>query len=238
VTAVRVTDAPAVAPVPVQAAKPAPTKPFIAEAWVTPVPAAPAVSGEKRSTETATAVVEDKTKSAGERKPAAEEKQGKDSWFSVSSSPWEAKIQKANELASAWDAPATSQLAAPKNGTEKANGAGQERKFVGEEAVLPPVTLESIREEAAQVAEEAAFVVESESASEGNFYASDNEATAETPAPGAMEAPATTVAPNTNDLVAKVLAKLTPEVLQAVTREILKPVVEAMVKEELKAKKS
>ena len=232
----RATEAPAPPSAPVQ--ETTPTKPFVAEAFVAPVPAAPTGSSEKRSKETATAVVEDKTKTASETKPAAEKKEGKDSWFSVSSSPWDGEIQKANQLASTWDAPkATNQGAAPNNGTEKASEANQETKAVIEEAALPPTALEAIREEAAQVAEDATFIAETPSEGSG-FYARDGEATAVTEPAAATEAPAAAVAPNMDDLVAKVLAKMNPEMLQAVTREILKPVVEAMVKEELKAKKS
>jgi hypothetical protein len=129
----------------------------------------------------------------------------------------------------------------PKNGTEKASEANQETMAVIEEAALPPVALEAIREEAAQVAEDATFIVESESVSEGSsFYATEEESATATDAIEAASAPATAAAPapNMDDLVARVLAKMNPEMLQAVTREILKPVVEAMVKEELKAKKS
>ena len=236
----RVTEAPASPPAPVQETTPAPAKPFMAEAWVAPVPAAPTVSSEKRSTETAAAVVEDKTKTTDAPKPAAEKKDGKDSWFSVSSSPWEGEIQKANQLAATWDVQtATNQGVAPKNGAEQASDASHETKAVIEEAALPPAAVEAIREEAAQVAEDATFIVESESPSEGtSFYSGEDEATAASEAAAASEAPAAPVAPNMDDLVARVLAKMSPEVLQAVTREILKPVVEAMVKEELKSKKS
>ena len=120
-----------------------------------------------------------------------------------------------------------------------------ETKDLIEEAALPTGTVEAIREEAAQVAEEATFILETpEKAASGggSFYAREedgvlepNSPPAQAPAPAAM--PAATPAPNMDELVAKVLAKMNPEVLQAVTREILKPVVEAMVKEELKSKK-
>jgi hypothetical protein len=159
-------------------------------------------------------------------------KTGKEAWFSVPSNPWDAEIEKANKLASAWDAPAP--VAAPpvsSNGTEKAAEAvSEETQKVIEEAALPPAAVEAIREEAAQVAEHATQAGEQLNADGTSFYAP--EALVETPA----EAPAP--APSMDDLVARVLAKMSPEVLQAVTREILKPVVEAMVKEEMKSKKS
>jgi len=236
---------PPAAPVAPVASKPfVPSKPFVTETAIRPAPpVAPPAMSEARVTETATAVVEDsRAKTGSEAKPALEKKDGKDSWFSVSSSPWEGEIQKANQLASTWDAPATT---TPKNGTEKAAEVSQETKDVIDEAALPTATVEAIREEAAQVAEDATFILETpESASSegGSFYAREEEGVVEpTSLPQAgtqAAAPEATPAPNMDDLVAKVLAKMNPEVLQAVTREILKPVVEAMVKEELKSKKS
>ena len=240
---------PAVPPTPVKEPTPIPvvSKPFVTESWVPPspppvTPAAPVVLNQKASTETATAVVEEKPKPSIGQKPA-EKKERKDSWFSVSSSPWEGEIQKASQLASTWDAPTTNQPATPKNGTENAFEVSQETKAVIEEAALPPATVEAIREEAAQVTESAEFELETDASAEGSsFYAKDEEGVLEpnSPTPTASTLPTAapaTPAPNMDDLVAKVLAKMNPDVLQAVTREILKPVVEAMVKEELKSKK-
>ena len=92
--------------------------------------------------------------------------------------------------------------------------------------------VEVIREEAAQVTEDATLIPEQQTYDGAGFYATEE--ILETPAPATTPAPT----PSMDDLVAKVLAKLNPEVLQAVTREILKPVVEAMVQEEMKSKKS
>jgi CheY-like chemotaxis protein len=239
----RVPDVPGAPVAPLQEQVPVSSRPSAAELWAPPVPppaapSSPTVSKEKHSAETATAVVEDKAKTASEPKPVGHRKNGKDSWFSVSSSPWEGEIHKANQLASTWDAPTVAHpAAAPKNGTEKANEVRQEAKAVIEEAALPPAAVEAIREEAAPVAEDATFVVETEgSASHGTgFYAQDEETMVEPNSPPPTTAPP--AASNMDDLVRKVLAKMSPEVLQAVTREILKPVVEAMVKEELKSKK-
>jgi hypothetical protein len=183
-------------------------------------------------------VAEDKAKTASEPKPVGHRRNGKESWSSVSSSPWEGEIDKVHQLASSWDAPTVANpAAAPKNGTEKANEARHEAKTLIQEAALPPATVEAIREEAAQVAEDATFVVETEdSASPGSgFYAHDEETIVEPNSPPPTAAPP--AASNMDDLVSKVLARMSPEVLQAVTREILKPVVEAMVEEELKSKK-
>jgi CheY-like chemotaxis protein len=228
--------APVIAP---EATTQLPATPFAADAWA---PAVSPASPEKSSVETVTAVEEvahsasqeeasaktlvASTPEVAETKP--EKKESKDSWFSVPANPWDAEIEKANRLASAWDAPAAP---ASSNGTEKAAEAVSEStQKVIEEAALPAAAVEAIREEAAQVAEDATHGVEQLNADGTSFYAP--EALVETPA----ATPAAT--PSMDDLVAKVLAKMSPEVLQAVTREILKPVVEAMVKEELKSKKS
>lgn len=227
---------------PVQKVTPVSTKPLVAETWTPPAaPVAPPAISETRIKETATAVVEDtKPKTENESKPAPEKKDGKDSWFSVSSSPWEGEIQKASQLASTWDAPT---VPVPKNGNEKTVEVAQETQAVIEEAALPTETVAAIREEAAQVAEDATFVLETPetASSEGSSYYAQEEGVLEpnsAPVQPQAPAPAATPSPNMDDLVAKVLAKMNPEMLQAVTREILKPVVEAMVKEELKSKKS
>jgi hypothetical protein len=155
-------------------------------------------------------------------------------------SPWDAEVQKANQLASTWDAPTVAEPAAPPSlysaeplletaqaeapaATAKedpgatvdnlAPGFSADVKAKVEEAVLPAAAVEAIREEAHQVTETA---VHEEPAITANTKAPES----------SME-----------DMVAKVLSKMSPEMLQAVTREILKPVVEAMVREEMNAKK-
>lgn len=162
--------------------------------------------------------------------PGEPEKKETSSWFSTSSSPWDAELKKANQLASTWDAPAsTSAPATPSNGAVKTTETlSEETKSVIEEAALPPAAVEAIREEAALVTENTAPAAEP-AAAEKDYYAHEPIVETEAVKPAA--------APNMDDLVAKVLANLNSEVLQAVTREILKPVVEAMVKEELKSKK-
>ena len=164
-----------------------------------------------------------------EAAPEAEKPAGS-SWFSSVASPWDAEVQKANRLASTWDAPATSVPAASavpetvyySGGHEEA--AKEDPAATGdaltpvldedvEAAALPAATVEAIREEAQYVAE-----------------------TAVQDAP-TVESNAKTPEPNMDDLVAKVLAKISPDMLQAVTRDILKNVVESMVRDELNAKK-
>ena len=208
------------------------TTPFAADAWAT---AASPVSQENSSTETVTAVEEVKEREQSSAEPVVatapevqpvepETKTSKESWFSVPSNPWSAEMEKANRLASAWDAavPAAAPPASS-NGAEKAAGAvsGTTQKAI-EEAALPAAAVEAVREEAASVAEGARLTAEEQAASE-NFYARQEAAASKN---------------NMDDVVARVLARMSPEVLQAVTREILKPVVEAMVKEEMKLKKS
>src|SRR5882757_3650108 len=217
--------------------------PFGNDPWAA---ASSLVSPEKIPTETATAVEEvARVKQSEAPLPAPvvasvqEVKQAepstkapKDSWFSVPSNPWNAEIEKANKLASAWDAAAP--VATPpagSNGTEKAAEAvSPATQQVIEEAALPTGAVEAIREEAAQVAEDATHDTDLHASDGTSFYAP--EALTEPP----VAAPEAT--PSMDDLVARVLARMSPEVLQAVTREILKPVVEAMVKEEMKLKKS
>ena len=203
------------------------SKPLITETWPN---TASSASSEMGSVKTA-AVVEERAPGASPQQPAADPKQAeaKGTWFSVSSSPWDAEIKKANELASAWDAPAEANKAvAPPTAEKPMEVVSQETKAGIEEVALPPAAVEAIREEPAQVTEDAARAITPQ-VSSGSEFAVREVATEETKA-----APS----PDTDDLVAKVLAKMSPEVLQAVTREILKPVVEAMVKDELKSKKS
>ena len=214
------------------------------KAWA---PAASVASQEKSSKETATALEEVTKAHEPEQSPAEaavasgrevkqeepEKKGAKDSWFSVPANPWNAELEKANRLASAWDAAVP--VAAPpasSNGAEKATEEfSKTTQKVIEEAALPAVALEAIREEAVFVAEEdATLVPEAKNADGTPVYAHDEVAATAGPTPAAT--------PSMDDLVARVLAKMSPEVLQAVTREILKPVVEAMVQEELKSKKS
>lgn len=209
-----------------QATSAIPAAPFAGDAW------APAASQEKTSTETVTAIEEAApTASVAVSSPEVKEaepqkKETKDSWFSVPANPWDAEMKKGNQLASAWDAPAEAHaVPASNNGTEKAaESVSEATKAAIEEAALPAAAVEAIREEAAQVAEDATQATAQQNSDGTTFYAREE----------APEAPA----PSMDDLVARVLAKMSPEVLQAVTREILKPVVEAMVKEEMKSKKS
>jgi CheY-like chemotaxis protein len=193
----------------------------------------------------------------------AKPKEG-NSWFSTSSSPWEAEAQKANQMASTWDAPA-----AP------AASAGSELVVEEPQIVEAPQVVEQ-----AQAEESVSYDFVSEAPSdEPVHYVADpglvgNEVVAHNPLPDLIsdgsispetvetirqetsyalesvtedvpEKPAETSAKiaetsqqDMDALVANVLAKMSPEMLQAVTREILKPVVAAMIRDEINAKKS
>jgi CheY-like chemotaxis protein len=183
---------------------------------------------------------------------------GGNSWFSATSSPWEAEAQKANQLASAWDAPPAPVASS-----------------VSETVVEEPAQAEAAQPEAAPTYD---FISEAPS-EEPVHYVPDpglvqNEVVAHNPLPDLIsdgsispetvenirqtttyalesitkpavekpaEAPKKISEASQQDmdaLVANVLAKMSPEMLQAVTREILKPVVAAMIRDEINAKKS
>src|SRR2546429_3543468 len=199
------------------------TTPLAADAWAAvSSPSSP----EKSSTETA-ATAEEVARvnnheqssteavdaSAPEATPVEPEKKApKESWFSVPSNPWNTEMEKANRLASAWDAAVpVAALPASGNGTEKATEAVSDptQKVIAE-ADLPAAAVEAIREEAVQVTEGATLTAEEQACSE-SFYARHE----------AAEAEAATSKSSLDDLVAKVLARMSPEVLQAGSAEKL-----------------
>src|SRR5207302_8860104 len=195
------------------------TTPFAVDTWAT---AASPVSQENSATETVTAVEEVKERGPSSAEPVVatvpevqpvepETKTSEESWFSVPSNPWNAEMEKANRLASAWDAAVP--VAAPpasSNGAEKTTGAMSETtQKVIEEAALPAAAVEAIREEAALVGEDAALTAEEQASSESSYArhkAADTDAAKK----------------DMDELVAKLLARMRRRVLQAVTREILK----------------
>jgi hypothetical protein len=167
--------------------------------------------------------------------PAPEsEKAAASSWFSSVASPWDAEVQKANQLATTWDAPATSTHAATSNSETMVQPEIHEHTAQHDPAAtvdsLTPIFNEHMMAELEEVALPAATV---EAIREQAQYVAE---TAVEQAP-TVDTSSKTPEPSMEDMVAKVLAKMSPEMLQAVTREILKPVVEAMVREELNAKK-
>ena len=162
------------------------------------------------------------------------EKKAGSSWFSSVASPWDAEVQKANQLATTWDAPATSTHAANSNSETVVQPEIHEHMAQHDPAAtvdsLTPIFNEHMMAELEDVALPAATV---EAIREQAQYVAET-TVQESPV---AQTTSKTAEPSMEDLVAKVLSKMSPEMLQAVTREILKPVVEAMVREELNAKK-
>jgi len=183
---------------------------------------------------------------------------GENSWFSATSSPWEAEAQKAHQLASSWDAPAAPVASAASELVVK------EPQIVEPPQPETPISYDFVSE---APSEEPVFYVPDpglvqnetvahnplpelisdgsispetvETIRQDTIYALESvtqpvvEKAAHTPAKIAE-----TPQPDMDALVANVLAKMSPEMLQAVTREILKPVVAAMIRDEINAKKS
>jgi CheY-like chemotaxis protein len=248
---------PAVPPAPAAAKPPATPKPPVTPAKPVEILAAKPVVPTRPPMQVAETTVKEV---AAPPKPAApatkepEKSTGGGSWFSISSTPWDADAKQAGPAAPAWDVPPSAQPVAPSANAPTQSAASENSpampEFVSEtpqlepepeptgfyrdSAPLPelvsggenvtPAMVEALRQEATQVVEESTLQ---------NAVEPSPEYTLPTPPAAAPNA-----APDMDALVAKVLGKLSPEVLQAVTREILKPVVEAMVREEIKAKKS
>jgi CheY-like chemotaxis protein len=174
--------------------------------------------------------------------PALEPEKGSvgSSWFSSVSSPWDAEVQKANRLASTWDAPVPSQPATiePPVATIPETTVYAHEALVGEiKQEDPAATVDAL---APVLSEEAkAKVAEALPASTVEAIREEAQHVAETAVQEAPSVDTTSKAPEPSmeDLVAKVLAKMNPDMLQAVTRDILKNVVESMVRDELKNKK-
>jgi CheY-like chemotaxis protein len=189
--------------------------------------------------------------------PEAAKPSGGNSWYSTTSSPWEAEAQKANQLASTWDAP-------PAPATSATSEPVMEPPLVEEKEPEAPVTYDFVSEAPSE--EPVSYVPDPglvgneivdhnplpELISEGSIspetvesirqettYALESvtEPVAAKPAKAGVNL-AETSQQEMDALVANVLAKMSPEMLQAVTREILKPVVAAMIRDEINAKKS
>jgi CheY-like chemotaxis protein len=179
------------------------------------------------------------------------------SWFSTTTSPWEAEAQKASQLASSWDAPGAPVETAPVKSEEpepvqpelQVPEPAPTYDFVSEapsdEPVhyLPdpglvtnePVTNDTLPE----LISDGVLAAETvETLRQETSYAVESVVHQAQGEPEDNAAQGASAPPDMDALVAKVLAKMSPEMLQAVTREILKPVVEAMVREEISAKKS
>jgi hypothetical protein len=196
--------------------------------------------------------------------PSAQPETGRNvnSWMAGAVSPWEAELERANQLASTWDTakiPADQPVegnsvteAFPDSGVtssayEARVAPAIEPSLVeetsGEESRLPSAVSEDIpaiesllsTETKEFLQEETAHVVAAELPLEME-RAPEQEVSAYGSSVMSEPAAAPSLTPNMDEIVAKVLEKMNPEVLQAVTREILKPLVEAMIKDELTKK--
>lgn len=232
--------------------------------WNMPKPAEPEFV-ESKPREVAVAAIESAppviASAPEEALPEAAKPSGGNSWFSTSSSPWEAEAQKANELASTWDAPAAP---AASSASELV---AEEPQMVEPAQAETPVSYDFVSEAPSEepvhyVAdpglvgnEVAAHDPLPDLISDGSISPETVETirqetsyALESVVPPAVEQPVEAAAKiaaisdtsqqDMDTLVANVLAKMSPEMLQAVTREILKPVVAAMIRDEINGKKS
>ncbi|MCU1239430.1 MAG: hypothetical protein JWO71_156 [Candidatus Acidoferrum typicum] len=245
---------------------PAPAPIVISEAapqnsWNTARPAEPKFV-ESKPTEVAVATIETAppviASAPEEALPEAAKPNAGNSWFSTSSSPWEAEAQKANQLASTWDAPTSPEASAT------AELVAEEPQIVEPPQPETPVSYDFVSEAPSEepvhyVAdpglvgnEIAAHDPLPDLISDGSIspetvetirqetsYALESVVQPEVPQPVEAAAKISETSQQDMDtLVANVLAKMSPEMLQAVTREILKPVVAAMIRDEINGKKS
>jgi CheY-like chemotaxis protein len=141
------------------------------------------------------------------------------SWFSVSTSPWDAEVRKANQLAETRNLDSTSAQDRPGMTATVFRGTDTQTRPPESKTAIP---------------------------SAGVPLAAPGFEPATPPVPGAGTPPQKTVpaqappAALTTDmeaLVTKVLQKMSPDLLQNMTRELLKPIVEAIVRGDLDLKK-
>ncbi|HKF25811.1 MAG TPA: hypothetical protein VKB24_07535, partial [Candidatus Acidoferrum sp.] len=161
------------------------------------------------------------------------------SWMAGALSPWEAELQRANELSSTWDSLKTEPSVAVDETSPTEAFLNSGLMATAHEHVVEAIEETQAEEDlAARPAEEAPAALESP-------YLAENEpgellpsfaSVPESVPPAAAPSNSAPAEPNMDELVARVLEKMNPEVLQAVTREILKPVVEALVRDELSKK--
>lgn len=197
---------------------------------------APAVSEPEFSAP----AIEDKNEA-----PATEQNPSLNSWMAGALSPWEAELQRANDLSSTWDSARIAPVVEvdETSPTEAFLNSGlmataHEHVVEAIEEAKAELTIDPLPVEEVPAAIESLYSPEPPAAEEPlpSFAAEPEPAIAEA---HVAQAVTTTLSPteaNMDELVAKVLAKMNPEVLQAVTREILRPVVEALVKDELSKK--
>jgi len=184
------------------------------------------------------------------------------SWMAGAVSPWESELQRANDLASSWDATKMAPAAVIED-TE----ATQAFLDSGLLATAHEHVVEAIEEVTTEQPAAVDSEIDAAKPIENVYSPALHETQVEAHVPAGLvrdlapdfathlapqpepdlaikepsaapeiAAPVPAPSPNMDELVAKVLAKMNPDVLQAVTREILKPVIEALVKDELNKK--
>ena len=247
--------------------KPAKSEPEIKAAPAEPVPAPPAASAAPSSFELPPMPVLSSPEGKSTEAPAPETAAPGNSWFSTTTSPWEAEAQKASQLASSWDAPAapveiTPVETAPVESTpvkSEEPEPGPQAFEVAESEPTYDFVSEAPSEEPVHYLPDPGLVSNEpvtnntlpelisdgvlgadavETLRQETSYAVESVVHHAQGEPLDNSVTGAPVAPDMDELVAKVLAKMSPEMLQAVTREILKPVVEAMVRDEISSKKS
>jgi CheY-like chemotaxis protein len=194
--------------------------------------------------------------------PESTKPNGANSWFSTSTSPWEAEAQKANQLAATWDAPAVPPASATNDVTDEV--VVEQPPVVDEVQPEPALTYDFVSEAPSE--EPVTYVPDPalvgneivahnplpelisdgsispetvETIRQDTIYALESVTEPIVAKPAHAAAKISESSQQDMDaLVANVLAKMSPEMLQAVTREILKPVVAAMIRDEINAKKS
>jgi len=175
--------------------------------------------------------------------PAAEPSPALNSWMAGALSPWEAELQRANELSSTWDNAKIAPVAVVEDTSVSETFLNSGLMATAHEHVVEAIE-EAKAEESVEAPAESAAPAENLYSPAAPEVAETFHAAPDEPAAVAGEvvpeqsrlavARETALAPlDVDELVAKVLAKMNPEALQAVTREILKPVVEALVRDEL-----
>ncbi len=194
--------------------------------------------------------------------PESTKQNGANSWFSTTTSPWEAEAQKANQLAATWDAPAVPSASVTNEQSDEP--VVDQPPVVDEVQPEPALTYDFVSEAPSEepityvpdpalvgneivdhnplpelISEGSISPETVETIRQDTIYALESvtEPVVTKPANAAAKI-AESSQQDMDALVANVLAKMSPEMLQAVTREILKPVVAAMIRDEINAKKS
>jgi CheY-like chemotaxis protein len=190
-------------------------------------PAAPDRAAEEPEQAIAVAAPEDSASGAappdtGMASPADQESvpgTKSNSWYSVSTSPWDAEGRKANPLAETWNLESTP---APEGAAMAATvfcGTDTQTLFPESTIAIPS---------AADPLATPGFEAATPSVPDAGMSPQET---------GPAQAPPAALTTDMEALVTKVLEKMSPDLLQNMTRELLKPIVEAIVRGDLDLKK-